>query len=196
MQRHITQTKPKALVPTLSEIILFPILSFFILIIFTFDRITSDFGLRIEAIDLPGKLAVFYESILSIILPNFATALSWAIVGLGIYFIMWLFVDTGSRATEANSRTHRFIYPDRESRYIFLFTLFGQLYLRTVSFVTLIIWCLLLIKIAPPLADYFYLDSWSPSALFAPMLLGAYFFIGAAVMRLIFLRPRVFSDTE
>jgi hypothetical protein len=188
--------KHNALVPTLSEIILFPAVSFFVLCALTFGKLMKGLGLHINPVDLPGKLSELYEGVISIILPNIATALLWAVVGLGVYFIIWITIDSITKVNFIKTAEHRFIYPDEERRQFFIFTVAGHLYLRLVAFISLFVWFLFLLKITPLLSNYFYSDGWTLSLIVAPIVLGSYLFIAAPITRLVFLRPRVFSDKD
>lgn len=196
MYKHLKQNNPKLLVPTLSEVILYPLVSFVLLCIFVSNRLIDSFGLGISTVDLPAKLAVFYENIIANLLPGLVNALLWAIVGMSVYFIMWITVDSITKINEINTRLHRFIYPSKEAKHVFVFTIIGQLCLRFVSLAALIAWTFLLIKIISPVADYFYKDAWTTGLFLAPLILGAYFFVGAVIIRFIVLQPRVFSDTK
>lgn len=134
------------------------------------------------------------------ILPNLATALVWALIGLTVYLAVWLLVDSAGKAVQATSLAQRFVYPSKTSRQVFAITVFGQLGVRVVAVLGLVVWLLSLVALVGWAADYFYRLTIFASVsdaihgLGATILLGVYLFLGALVARLIFLRPRVLSD--
>lgn len=190
--------KPNALIPTFSEIIGFTFFALFVLLFFSLERLLHHYGLNITLIELPDSLYTLQESITETILPNFATALVWAMIGLICYLLLWLFVDSVSRIQNMNTVTHRFINPDPEARHTFLFTTVGQLYLRLVACGVIIGWVLFLFKLIPWTTNNFYesLTSLGISQLLLGLLslliLSLYFFMAAFLCRLVVLRPRVF----
>lgn len=196
MYKLYEKGKPNALIPTQAELIFLPLLSLLVLLFFSFDKITRDLGLTIDLFVMPQSFIDLYDTINTKILPNVATALAWAAIGLVLYMLAWVIVDSVSQANKANSLTHRFIYPSREKIHSFRFTLFGQLYIRALASILLIVWSFFLINVISTMAEYFYDSGWSLGALLSIFYLSLYLFLAAPITRLIFLRPRVLSDTE
>ena len=191
------KNNPKLLVPSLSEIFYYSLVSFCILCLINVDKLINSLGLSISPLDLPHKLAAFYENVISNIFPNLANIVVWAICGMGTYFIIWIIVDSIIKVDEINlSRTHRFIYPSKQSKRVFIFTIAGQLFLRLVASIVLVLWIFLLFKLISSLSTYFYENHFSYSTIISPFLMGAYLFAGSVTLRLMVLRPRVLSDNK
>ena len=202
MTQKNNSPKPHVLLPSFGELILYPAISFFFLLLLAYNRIADYHGLQLDTVDISAEIASFQEKIHRDILPELATAMAWAAIGLAVYFLVWLIVDSSSRATQANRRLHRFIYPDKESRHTFMLTIFGQLAIRAASILMLIIWCVLFFRLTPLFDDYFYVLGTAPTpgdialCVCAAALYGLFVFAGAVICRLIVLKPRVFSDRE
>ena len=196
MYKLYQKGKPNALIPTQAELIFLPLVSLFLLLFFSFDKITRDLGLTIDLVSMPESFISAHEIINTKILPNVATAVVWAAIGLVLYLVAWVIVDSVSQANKANSLTHRFIYPSREKIHSFRFTLFGQLYIRALASILLIFWSFFLINVISTMAEYFYDSGWSLGIVLSVFYLSLYLFLSAPITRLIVLRPRVWTDIE
>jgi hypothetical protein len=200
MPKSQNESKKHALIPSAGELVLFPVLAFIILCLLGYERIMTHYGIQISSYDLSDSIITFQDRLSESILPNLATALVWALIGLGVYLAVWLFLDSGNRAIKATSKAQRFVYPSRESRHVFAVTILGQLAVRVVAVLALAVWVLALAGVASWLTNFFYslatFDSLADVVLgvIALAMFAFYLFVGAPIMRLIFLRPRVLSD--
>lgn len=193
-------SKRHALIPSSGEVGLFSVAAFTVLVILEYGKIMQHYGMEVSAYDISERIVAIQGNLDANILPDLATMLVWAAIGLTLYLIAWLVIDSGGKAAQATSRAQRFIYPSKESKHVFMMTIFGQLILRGVGILALVVWGLGLFKVISWASEHFYqmavLESVSnvTFGLAAIFVIAGYMFLAAAILRLIFLRPRVFSD--
>jgi hypothetical protein len=200
MTKNKNQPSKHALIPSVGELLTFPVVAFLLLLLFNHDKILAHYGIELGGYDFSESIISMRDSLTDNILPNMATALVWAVVGLAVYLVVWLLIDSSSKAAQATSRAQRFVYPSKDSRHAFAVTIFGQLAVRAVATLALVVWVLGIASVVSWSGNYFYemtLLENLPDVLLglsAVFVLGLYLFVGAPITRLIFLRPRVLSD--
>ena len=190
-----------ALVPTLYEVIFYTFLALLLLLFVSYKRIAAYYGFTGFELTMPDSILNIQTYLDERILPVFFTALAWGFVGFLVYVGFWILFDTIFRASDANPMHHHYVFSSEEQRHHFIVTMFGQIYLRVLAIALLIAWIVMLFKVIPIFGIYFYtlvtdptLDRTLLAGIGAIPLAGLYLFMMAPLTRLIFLRPRVFSD--
>jgi len=169
--------------------------SLLFLVTINIENIAKYFGIYINSnFGIPSFVYEIQDFVNNTLLPVISTALVWAMIGLGVYVLIWIIMDSLSQVEDMRRVGHRFIFPSEDRRRLYEYTIIGHILIRAIACLLLILWIALLFKVIPAASHAFFNQSfslYSPLAVFA---FGIYLYLVAPISRMIALRPRLFSS--
>lgn len=136
------------------------------------------------------------------LLPTIQTFIVWSLIGLGFYLTVWFLFSVLGEAGHDAGVVHGFLFPKKTDRRMYELAILKRFGIRLLGICAALLWVILLFTtVLPACSVYFYLVF---TQLQDPMVIGKavvsvialaiYLYLIAPALRMVVLKPRLFSD--